>query len=419
MTDAALTLPQAAVNRAIGATLAGAAIWIGVFLSGFVIREPAPYELFMVVLIGLWTLTGLLTIPRAVMLPFLLLMVFNIGGVISMTQMTEWKNAPLYIASSTFLALSGVFFACVIAARPARLALVFNAWMAAALLTSLAAIAGYFDLFPGAEVFTRYGRAKGVFEDPNVFAPYLVLPALFATHALLTRPARYLLPAAAGATILFFAIFLSFSRAGWGLLLMCGVLLVAALFLNSASGRFRLRILLLSLFAVAGAVVVLIVALQFEQIRTLFFERAQLLQDYDAARLGRFERHWIGLLKAAETPLGIGPLEFGRIFGEDTHNIWLKALFDYSWLGFAAYLALTVLTLAAGFRLLFRDRPWQPYLLCAYIAYVGHVAVGTVIDTDHWRHFYLLLGIIWGCIALEARHQYPRDDQGLATSNSR
>jgi hypothetical protein len=31
----------------------------GVFLSGFVINEPAPYELFLVVLIAIWALFGL------------------------------------------------------------------------------------------------------------------------------------------------------------------------------------------------------------------------------------------------------------------------------------------------------------------------------------------------------------------------
>ena len=60
----------------------------------------------------------------------------------------------------------------------------------------------------------------------------------------------------------------------------------------------------------------------------------------------------------------------------------------------------------AGFRILFRDRPWQPILLCAYVVFVGHVALGSVIDTDHWRHFYLLIGLVWGAIALEYRHQY-------------
>jgi hypothetical protein len=31
--------------------------------------------------------------------------------------------------------------------------------------------------------------------------------------------------------------------------------------------------------------------------------------------------------------------------------------------------------------------------------------IGNVIDTDHWRHFYLLMGMVWGCYALEMRWQ--------------
>jgi O-antigen ligase len=104
-----------------------------------------------------------------------------------------------------------------------------------------------------------------------------------------------------------------------------------------------------------------------------------------------------------EKPLGIGPLVFGTIYGEDTHNIWLKTLMDYGWLGFVSYLALTAWTLVLGFRHLLRDRPWQPYLMTTYIVFLGHILVGTVIDTDHWRHFYVLLGVLWGCFALEAK----------------
>ena len=78
------------------------------------------------------------------------------------------------------------------------------------------------------------------------------------------------------------------------------------------------------------------------------------------------------------------------------------------WLGFAAYLTLTWITLGIGFKLLFRQRPWQQYLISAYACYVAHVVVGNLIDTDHWRHFYLLLGVIWGCYALEKRHQLTR-----------
>jgi sugar phosphate permease len=69
--------------------------------------------------------------------------------------------------------------------------------------------------------------------------------------------------------------------------------------------------------------------------------------------------------------------------------------------------------LGGGFRILFRDRPWQPFLLCAYITFFGHVVIGNVIDTDHWRHFYVLLGIIWGCIALEAQTHAAREEEEM------
>ncbi len=92
------------------------------------------------------------------------------------------------------------------------------------------------------------------------------------------------------------------------------------------------------------------------------------------------------------------------MFGEDTHNIWLKAVLDYGWIGFIAFMTLTFLTLAIGFKLMFRNRPWQPFLLCAYATYLGHVLIGNVIDTDHWRHFYLLFGLVWGCAGLEYKH---------------
>ena len=43
--------------------------------------------------------------------------------------------------------------------------------------------------------------------------------------------------------------------------------------------------------------------------------------------------------------------------------------------------------------------------MCAYVVFLGHLLLGTVIDMDHWRHFYVLIGLIWGAMALEARHQ--------------
>jgi len=387
------------------AILGSAMVTVGVFLSGFVIAEPAPYEVFMAALIGLWALFGL-KISRYTAPLLALLILFNTGGILSLTVMRELGPGPMYIAVSAFLALSSVFYAAIIEARHERLKLIFNAWVAAGVITSLLGILGYFGAIPGGEQFTLYDRAKGAFQDPNVFGPFLVAPSLYLMHGLLTdrlsrAPIRIfcLLVMALG-------LFLSFSRAAWALYLFCACALVFIMLMKERTGAFRLKILVLALGGAILMVSALVVALQFEQVSSLFSSRTQLVQDYDGGHLGRFERHRIGLLMAMEKPLGIGPMVFSTLFPEDEHNIWLKSLTSYGWLGFVCYVTLILWTVSMGFRFLLLDRPWQPYLMIAWIVLIGHTAIGNVIDTDHWRHFYLLLGIVWGCGALEYRHRH-------------
>lgn len=402
MTAIAPTLPRQAINAKLVSLLAAAAIALGVFLSGFVIREPAPYELYMAVLIPIWALFGL-HVSRGMVPLLVLLVVFNLGGVVSMLQMADLNDAPLYLAVSLFLALTSVFFAAVLEQRPALYRLIFQAWIAAALSTAFFGILGYFHAFPGAEMFTKFERAAGVFEDPNVFGPFITLPGIYLLYRLLTGPIARIPYYALPLLVIAFGLFLSFSRGAWGLFAISAMLITLAVFVRHRGGAFRMKIIVMALIALALLVTGILIALQVPAIADLFASRARLVQDYDGARLGRFARHAIGFSIALENPLGIGPLEFGKTFGEDTHNIWLKSLLAYSWLGFAAYAVLIVWTLAAGFRILLRDRPWHPYLLCAYVVLVGHILLGTVIDTDHWRHFYLLLGLVWGAIALEYR----------------
>jgi O-antigen ligase len=376
----------------------------GVFLAGYVINEPAPYELFMVAMIAIWGLFGL-RISRTVAPLLFMLAIFNVGGLISMTQMEVLGDTPLYIAVSLFLAFTAVFYAAIIERDHSLLPVIFRAYTAAAVFTSVLGVLGYFNLIPGAEIFTLYGRARGGFQDPNVFGPFLLLPAAWLTYGILKdKPSKapWLVMAL---LIITLGLLLSFSRAAWGMMVFVVLFVTAVLFIGNQSSKLRLRILLVSGAAIFLLAVAVLIALQIPSVADMFTDRARLVQDYDGSRLGRFARQWIGYEMAMEKPLGIGPLVFGKILGEDTHNIWLKALLDYSWLGFAAYMAVTWITLGIGFKLLFRNRPWQPFLICAYAVYIAHVFAGNVIDTDHWRHFYLLLGIIWGSYGLEKRWQ--------------
>ncbi|WP_214471713.1 O-antigen ligase family protein [Mesorhizobium sp. dw_380] len=397
-------LSPGAVNAKLIALISSSAVVFGILLSGFVISEPAPYEIYMAGLIIIWALFSL-KISRAAVPLLVLLVTMNIGGMISMTQMADLANTPLYLSVSLFLAFSAVFFASVTATRPSLYRLIFIAYVISAVMTSLLGIAGYFHAFPGAEMFTKYDRAAGAFQDPNVFGPFLVLPGIYLLYLILTGSVSRMPLLAVPLLIITAGIFFSFSRGAWGMFAISAILLTGCLFLQSASGMFRLRVVIMTIAALSLLAVAIIVILQLPGVSEMFSNRAHLEQSYDTARLGRFARYTLGFQMAMEHPFGIGPLVFGTIFGEDTHDIWLKMLMDYGWLGFVSFLTLVLWTIGAGFRILLRDRPWQPYLLCAYVAFIGNIGLGTFIDIDHWRHVYLLLGLIWGAIALEYRHQ--------------
>ncbi|MEO0545350.1 MAG: O-antigen ligase family protein [Pseudomonadota bacterium] len=378
-------------------------IGLAAFFGAFVIREPAPYELFMVVIIPLFLLSGMKLSKLAIALATLWVL-YNLGGLMSMFTMSEYKGIPLYLAVTLFLGLSSVFWCAVIEADMGRLRTIMRGYVLGATITALLGIGGYFNAFPGASLFVKFDRAMGVFQDPNVFGPFLVLPTIYLVYGILFRSFSFAPVRAVLLAILLFGIFLSFSRAAWGLVVMAGGLLYFFSLATEQSAAMRLRLIMMGVMGLAAVVLALVVALQFDAVSEMFELRAKVVQEYDGAEVGRFARHWIGFAWALENPLGIGPLEFGLTLGEDTHNIWVKSLMAYGWLGFFTYLTITLVTLVAGGRLIGRKRPWQPYLHCAYAAFVGHIFVGWVIDLDHWRHVFLITGIIWGCIGLEMRH---------------
>lgn len=383
---------------------------IGVFLSGFVIAEPAPYELFMALLIAGWFILGLRISPTTgVLLAFML--IFMTGGFLSLTQMAAISDAPIYMGVSLFLCLSSVFFSAIIEDDWHRLRLIFNAWTAAAVITATLGIIGYFSLLPGSEVFTLYDRAKGAFQDPNVFGPFLIAPSLYLIHSMLTGKVATFPLKAISLAIITIGVLLSFSRAAWALFLFSAMMMVLVMFIKERSGAFRLKVIALALGGLIFAVFAIAIALQIPQVADLLASRTSLAQEYDSGHLGRFDRHKIGFLNAMSEPLGIGPMVFGKTWGEDEHNIWLKSLTSYGWLGFVTYVGLVWTTIWFGFRYLLRDRPWQPYLMIAWITICGHELIGNVIDTDHWRHHFVLFGVVWGCAALEHGWQKRRARQ--------
>jgi amino acid transporter len=115
---------------------------------------------------------------------------------------------------------------------------------------------------------------------------------------------------------------------------------------------------------------------------------------------------------ALDLPFGIGPLQFHNYFPEDTHNSYLNAFMSGGWISGICYPALVFVTALTGFRYLFVSVPWQRAYLAIFSAYLGTVGESFIIDTDHWRHFWMMLGTMWGMFVAAERYKASAD-QGL------
>ena len=102
---------------------------------------------------------------------------------------------------------------------------------------------------------------------------------------------------------------------------------------------------------------------------------------------------------------GIGPLQFARFFWEDTHNSYLNSFMAGGWLSGFTYLTLAAVTVVAGLRFVFVATPWRATYLVVYAAYLGVAAESLVIDSDHWRHYFLILGALWGLMAVSRSYR--------------
>ncbi len=174
--------------------------------------------------------------------------------------------------------------------------------------------------------------------------------------------------------------------------------MLALTFLTTTSANQRLRIVQIAMGGVAAVAMLLAALLSIDAVANLFKERVSLEQQYDVGQMGRFGRHALGALLALDVPFGIGPMQFSKIFPEDPHNSYLNAFMSGGWLAGVTYPTLVLITLAFGLRYSLVATPWQPIMIAVYSAYTGMMIESLIIDSDHWRHVFLLLGVLWGLI---------------------
>lgn len=377
-----------------GGTTAGLAMC----LSGVVLFEPAPIDAAVMGLCGLAVLTGQLAFSGLHSIPALLLAVFLLANVVSMADPIEKTRTIWYALVTAYLGVSLFFFAGLLTRHgSAAVRMLMRGYAFAAIYSVVLHLGGYFHLIPGHDILTLYNRPKGLFKDPNVFGPFLVPVAIYALMALQLESKRWVKAAWAGTFLICtLGVFLSFSRACW-LNYVASMAIYAVMFFVSSESGAQLSGRLVTAAAFACVALTLVVALiNVPVVNNMLMIRlgSKGMQSYDTKR---FQVHDEALESARQQQLGIGPGQSELAFAYATHSTYLRVLTENGVAGALAFYALLLASLGRALHMArkAKGKRWRALGAVLFACMGGLLANSVVIDSIHWRHLWLVLGMAW------------------------
>jgi O-antigen ligase len=365
------------------------AVAVGVLLLAAVRFQPAPTDIVFAVLMVVALLTGRFTLRRLAAGPVLLVGAFLAFNLVSTIDVVDGLRAAQFLGITIYVLVFGLWLASIvtdgsIVRRIARWYVI--GATASALLSTLALIVP----FPGHDLFTRIGRAEGLFKDPNVFGPFLVPAALILLEEILTprlfASRRWTKNLAF--LLLALGVLFSYSRAAWLNLVVGLAVMVVVFSFRRGAGRQAARAVALVLVACValGAVVSFTGSLS-------FLEQRARVQSYDT---GRFGAQSESIKWAMGHPFGIGPGQFERYAQISAHSMYARALAEEGIPGFVTLLVLLLATLCwAGQNAILGRDTYGMGSAALLGAWTGALLNGFFVDTLHWRHLWLLAALIW------------------------
>lgn len=381
------------------AKAAAVAVACAMATSSIVFSEPAIADILMAAVIVGLPLLGVTRFGNTAILNFVAWLIFVAFGLAACSVSTTFDTALTHQIVTLFLALGAFVLAGYISADPEpRYKLIMAFYVVGCLLASAAAFVGYFQILPQAyDLFTNYGRARGTFKDPNVLGAALAPAAVYLVWVTLRGTWRQTFIAAAVALPICLALLLSFSRGAWASTAFSILVAVWLALVTTQRATDFLRLAAVAALGTVSLAIVIAGALELEAVSSLFEERASLDQSYDAGPDGRFGGQAKAVTLILENPLGIGTHTFRDTYHpEEAHNVYLSQYLNAGWIGGTFYIISVFGTLAAGVYAIRKRTALQGPLIVATASFAGLVFEGFVIDTDHWRHFFLLMALIWG-----------------------
>lgn len=371
------------------------AVAVGILLLPIVRVEPAPVDGVFAVIIALSAVTGRLRPQRLPQSMLAFTGAFIALNLLSGMDAVDFGRAVSFGAITVYLVLFGLWVA-VYVDRERRARTIVRLYLLVAVFCAVIASAALFVHFPGSTFLLgdNAERAQALFKDPNVFGPFLVPAALILCQEVLrprllplNRPAQLVCLLALGAGILF-----SYSRGAW-LNLVVGIAVMVVVSVLRPRGSSN----------VFALIMVVVIAVGILSAATLasgslgFLEQRAGSHSYDTQR---FAAQRFGIKLAERKPLGAGPGQFEVYSPVAAHSTYIRALAEEGILGAAALLALMIGTLVLALRNAALGRDTFGIGSTALLAaWCGLLANSLFVDSLHWRHLWLIAGLIWAGVS--------------------
>lgn len=360
-------------------------------LIGFVRFEPAPFDMLFVALLGIGLVTGRLRWPnpRSRILVQIGLWGLVVANLLSTFSVVTVAYNLRFLGITLYL-LALFIFVRMYATQPGAIRIMLIGTTVSAVLNAILVVGGFFGLGLPISVLEYSLRGVGFFKDANVYGPFVALAAFWILDQTLQPPYRLsrtgLLLLLSG--LLVFGAALSLSRAVWICIFLSGCIYFGFLLLHAPR---KGAVLLIFMLAFGMVTLFLLQTFGLGDYISWHWQ----IQAYDEVRFGVQKA---GFISGFTRPLGIGP---GGL--PDAHSLYARTLAEHGILGLAS---LGLLIGALVFPLAKRAwtdrdeiRELSAYILLAII--IGQLVNSLVIDSIHWRHLWVILGITWAFLDLD------------------
>lgn len=357
---------------------------LAVVLLNYTLLRPSPVDIcFTLALLASIFCNQKLTPSSLVFMTLVLVWTFGLYS--SSMPYADDEEVTLQLFKITYAISIGICATLVVTHwSRAHLERFVRVWILSAMIAALLGVIGF---AAGMDELTWDGRAKGFLDDPNMYGAFLIPGLLGSLYFFNARRS----PRLFGGCLLFLTLglLLSFSRVA-----IAGGLLLSLAFVLIVNRRAMFPTLISLLGGVfAFMVLAALAAIFMEGFDDKVLDRLTLAKEYDLGEQGRLNRYLTSFELMMKQPQGLGTLQFGLMFPEPIHNIWLSSFMNYGWAaGFAwSYLVLFgILKSVRNYRI--SDDPL--YLLLLF-CWLGILACALLHEAERWRHLWLFTGLIW------------------------